>query len=678
MKKLKLKFDFNIMLLLFALIPLLTSVIIISMVIVSKSSNELKETTHNAMLTAVEEIGASFDNNTENAKTIMLAYASAPVIKEYLANPNDAALAAKAEEYTIEYFGKLDGWEGIYLADWNSQVLAHPAPPVVGRVMREGDALESLRNSMLSAEDGVYNVGIITSPASGELIMSMYAPIFDGDTPIGYVGAGTYVNSVAAKISDVSSLGLSTAYVYFVDSQGTMLYHPDESKIGNAVENAAVKSLVEKISKGEHPTPECVEYEYKGAMKYAAYYVDAQNHYIAVVTADEADALSQIKQIRIVALIIALVMVVAFSILVILIAKIIVKPLRAVSRAIQETSEGKLDADLNINSKVYETKMLIDSATLLQDKLNTIIGSTKTIAEDLRNGAFSVNQLAQTSADETSQIANAVNELATGANSMAENVQNINIEIISIGDNIDSISENATTLVNLSNSIQSLNEEATEYMNNVATSSQQSVDSVNDISAQITETNNAISVIREAVDMITSIASQTNLLALNASIEAARAGDAGRGFAVVAEEIGSLSNQSNQSANDIRAIVNNIIEQSSKSVKLSGKVAEIITQEQEFISGAQAKFEALNSEINNSLTEIKNISEKTEALNEAKEQIVGAVSELSAISEENAASTQQVTASVTTISEDVETINANSETTRDLSGQLTETVDYFN
>lgn len=678
MKKFKLKFDFNLMLLLFALIPLITASVIVSVVIVNNSSKELKQSTHNAMLTAAEEIGASFDNNTENAKTMMQTYASAPVIKEYLANPGNADLAAKAEQYTVDFYSHLNGWEGIYLADWNTQVLTHSNAGAIGMVLREGDSLETLRNNILSTDGGVFNVGIITSPASGQLVMSMYAPIFDGDTPIGFVGAGTFVNDVANKISDVSSLGLSSAYVYFVDSQGTMLYHPDESKIGNAVENEAVKNLVAKIAAGEHPTPECVEYKYKGAMKYAAYYVDAENHYIAVVTADETDALAAINQIKIVALIIVIIMVIAFSIIVVLFARVVVKPLRAVTKAIQETSEGRLDADTDITSITYETNLLIDSAKTLQEKLQTIIGNTKLIAEDLKNGAYSVNQLAQTSADETSQIANAVNELATGATSMAENVQNINMEIMTMGDNIDSISGNAATLVKLSNSIQELNEEATEYMNNVATSSQQSVDSVNDISQQIGETNNAISVIREAVDMITSIASQTNLLALNASIEAARAGDAGRGFAVVAEEIGSLSNQSNQSASDIRAIVNNIIEQSTRSVKLSSKVAEIITQEQEYISGAQAKFEALNAEINNSLEEIRYISEKTDTLNAAKDTIVEAVAELSAISEENAASTQEVTASVTTISEDVQTINANSETTRDLSGQLTETVDYFN
>ena len=117
----------------------------------------------------------------------------APIVKEVLLNPNDADIQAKAQQYTLDFFGKLEGWEGIYIADWNSKVLTHPAPPVIGKVMREGDSLKSLQDSMINSENGVYNTGIITSPASGELIISMYAPVYDGDKIIGYVGVGTFM-----------------------------------------------------------------------------------------------------------------------------------------------------------------------------------------------------------------------------------------------------------------------------------------------------------------------------------------------------------------------------------------------------------------------------------------------------------------------------------------------------
>ena len=88
------------------------------------------------------------------------------------------------------------------------------------------------------------------------------------------------------------------------------------------------------------------------------------------------------------------------------------------------------------------------------------------------------------------------------------------------------------------------------------------------------ENSRSVSKINELTGQILNIASQTNLLALNASIEAARAGEAGRGFAVVAEEIRVLAENSQQTANNIQAIS----QQVTKSVEeLSDNANEMLT-----------------------------------------------------------------------------------------------------
>lgn len=678
MKK-KSKFNFTVMLLLFALVPLTISIVVLNILLISEGSNQVRDEMHNAITSTINQTGIAFDYNITTNETVLKNYAAAPILKDYLKNPTDADLAKKAEDYTLEYFGKLEGWEGIYLADWNSKILTHPAPPVVGRVMREGERLKDLQDSMLAAENGILNLGIIPSPATEEglLIISMYAPIYDNGTPIGYVGGGTFVNEIASHFSDVSQLHLDSAYIYFVDKEGLMLYHPDPNKIKKTVENAAVKKVVAEIAEGKHPETECVTYEYQGVNQYAAYYVGDKERFVAVVTADESEVLAGISELRIISLIISAVIFFFFVGFVLYMARVVTKPLSRITKALDDTAKGSLNADTKINSIVYETQVIIESTQTLQRVLVDIIGKTKSISDDVNAGAEDVASLSNNSSSGAIQIVNAMEELANAATTMAENIQDINMQVVSMSNAVDNITERTEALVTSSNIIQKENDEADAYMVKVSESSSHSVEAVQNISSQIRETNVAIDKIEEAVNMIIAIANQTNLLSFNASIEAARAGESGRGFAVVADEIKLLAEQSNDSANEIKMIVANIMEQSQKSVQIAAEVARIISVEQGYIVDTQNTFGVLSKEINKSLEEIQKIADLTEGLTESKDVISNAIVELGAIAQENAASNQEVTVSINGVTESVQQIAVNSEETKKMSKDLKETIAYF-
>lgn len=374
---------------------------------------------------------------------------------------------------------------------------------------------------------------------------------------------------------------------------------------------------------------------------------------------------------------IALVLTVVYLIILIWLARIIRKPIAKTAADIENIANGNISNEISGSSQIAETDKLITASRILKEKLNDIVSGVNEHVLNLQQDTASLKERADFCNDGSKQISQAMEELSVTAVTLAENVQDVNAKSLEMGNAITDIDGDIQVLSDNSNHMDKANEDAAKSIETVLDSSNRSSAIVEKITNQIEETNQAISSINEAVDLIMDITGQTSLLSLNASIEAARAGQAGRGFAVVADEIKKLSEQSAQGADAIKQVADNIFEKSNESVALVNEVKELIGKEQEDISVTKESFEILSKTINDNLVAVSRISEKTKQLDTIKQAIIGNINDLSAISEENAASNQEVSANITNIAESIDEMNAATGHVNNISEELAQLMEYF-
>ena len=481
-----------------------------------------------------------------------------------------------------------------------------------------------------------------------------YGGILDGEVKKAD-GDATYVlkaDALSQKLDGVGIEGVESSYVYVVDENGTMVYHPDSGKIGKSVENEIVKQAVQDVKDGKEVKSGVRIYDYRGQVKYVALYVSTYQKFMLIVSANESEVLAPVTKMNRMGIVSLVGTVMIGLIIGIIFSGVIVKPIVRMTNFANRLSSLNF-SDHETGQKLFARNDEIGAMSRALEYLRTEVADVVREVREQSGLLLEASNHVHDSASETAttmqQLDSAVGEIADGASSQAGDTQLATEKVVNMGDMVEQTADQVDDLMKYATRMQQSGQGATEALEQLEQVNDQAMQYIHVIAEQTDTTNASASKIHEAASMITEIAEETNLLSLNASIEAARAGEQGRGFAVVAAQIQKLAEQSNESAKEISEIIRVLMEDSQKAVSIMDDVKEIFKKQSEHVDNTKQAFDEIQKNVEQSIAGMSAIDEKTKQLDHERSGVIDIVQNLSAIAQENAASTEETSASVTEV-----------------------------
>lgn len=481
----------------------------------------------------------------------------------------------------------------------------------------------------------------------------------------------------ANNLSDVKLEGMDSAYMYVVQNDGTMLYHPTKEKVGQPVENAVIKGVVQQLQDGKKPGTAVVEYDFNGTTKYSAYTI-LNNENILVLTADESEALAGITTVTGVAVGISAIVVLLAIIICFILGRRLMRPLVKVSTIIEEIANGDINADFGMVKETNdEIGLIIEKMKELTQSLGNIVGKIRNYSDTMSANSYELNDTSSQTLAANNEISKAVEDVAEGSTGMAASISKINENLLEMSNETKDINESVNEIRNQTVAVQDSSKIMNDKIKSMQNSSQKMDEGISAISKRIETVNTTVDKVSNIVSVIEEISSETNLLSLNASIEAARAGDAGKGFAVVAQEIRVLSDNTNTELENIKQIISSLVEECRYCVQASGTIVEDNAKQKEEIKAVLDEFSALDEQIQKTAEKADKIEELVTAMIELNDDITKSSNSLTDVSAANAAATEEMNANIEELNAMMNGVSEMAGNMNDESDGLKEALSFF-
>lgn len=566
-------------------ISIITSVItfvgmILLWIIVSGTvASMVKSNITNQMIDAVESRASIINDYVASAEEYMMAFALGSEVRELLENPQDPDLLQIGQKYTEEFAAVKGIFEGLYISTPETYVLTHTSENAIGITTRTGESLEEFRNTIL-AQPQLTNLGIMKSPGTGSMILSMYYPLFDNQKCIGYVGASVYASRLMDVLLGLNIEGLPNCeYVFLNVETGMYLYHQDETLLNTETNDKGYQEILQRIKTNESTQAGTYSYQDEnGVNQLVVYKYLKDRNWVFIVRDDESEVYGKVVTVRDTVGILCASVAAVIILVTLLILYHEGRELMAMERAIRRLGNLELSADQELVSfygRKDEIGMIAQTIHHVCDCLRKTIddigrilgemaagnvavdvskneayyiGDFKVLAQSLKSIRTNLTNVMRDITDIAKKVNNGANQVSEGAQALSQGTVQQKESINGLVSNITDITQQIQDSTVRCSSATDLVDRATGYASEADIKMEQLITATRNIDRS---SNEISSIIRTIED----IAFQTNLLALNASIEAAHAGTAGKGFSVVADEVRNLAARSAEAARDTGTLI---------------------------------------------------------------------------------------------------------------------------